>query len=215
VTEAEALNTYILGYTIPFEIWNASSNERVSASVYDRDENGIWDPYDYICVVNYPYTPSVSMFDVAWPDYFSWIFRFDETRYNPAVGDVYTVEGPRLNSPDDRFAFRVDGVSAGDAAAELKNIKVVPNPYFARYSSMVEVDPGQATLMFNNLPDRCTIRIYTISGDLVETIEHTDGTGSEPWNLQSLERRQIASGTYIYHIESPYGEKVGRFAVIK
>ena len=45
--------------------------------------------------------------------------------------------------------------------------------------------------------------------------EHTDGSGTEEWDLLTEGRRQIASGIYIYHVESEYGEHLGRFAVVK
>ena len=192
-----------------------ATNQRVSVAVWDFDGDGIWQPTDLIAIVNYPYDSTASVFTSAWPVRFSWLFGFDATVYSPVLGDVFTFEGPRLNGPDDLFSFSVDGVNAANAAVDLKNIKVVPNPYIGRFSSMVETNPGESVLMFNDLPDRCTIRIYTIAGDLVETIEHTNGTGTERWDLLSAERRLVASGTYLFQVDSPYGEFLGRFAIIK
>ena len=109
----------------------------------------------------------------------------------------------------------VDAINAGLASSDLNNIKVVPNPYFVQYSPLVERNEGLSVLEFQNVPDRCTIRIYTLAGDLVETLENVDGTGTVRWDLLSTGRQQVASGMYIYHLESPYGEHMGRFAVIK
>jgi hypothetical protein len=50
---------------------------------------------------------------------------------------------------------------------------------------------------------------------LVETVNHNDGTGAARWDLLSEHGRLVASGIYIYHVESPYGEHLGRFAIIK
>ena len=57
----------------------------------------------------------------------------------------------------------------------------------------------------------------TVRGDLVDTIEHhsTIDDGTENWDLRSKDGLNIAYGIYLFHIESPYGEKIGRFAVIK
>ncbi|MCP4634367.1 MAG: T9SS type A sorting domain-containing protein, partial [candidate division Zixibacteria bacterium] len=92
-------------------------------------------------------------------------------------------------------------------------IKVVPNPYIAW--NMTQNSPDDRNILFNNLPDLCTIRIYTLSGDLVKTIEHIDGTGTDNLNLLSTDGLLFAAGIYIYHVESEYGNHVGRFAVIK
>ncbi|MEP0827272.1 MAG: hypothetical protein HRF51_02010, partial [bacterium] len=59
------------------------------------------------------------------------------------------------------------------------------------------------------------IRIYTLGGDLVRTLEHNDGTGTADWNLLSRDGLDISPGIYIYSVESEYGSRLGRFAVIK
>ena len=203
-------------FWVPFECWNISSNERVSLAVYDRvASNGIWDPYDILAIVNYPYDSITSVTSFAFPYYYSWMFRFDHTVYNPSVGDVFTIEGAPLNGPADNFSFSADGINAADASDDLKNIKVVPDPYIAHYSAQVETVDGESELQFQNIPVECTIRIYTLSGDLVRTLNHTDGSGSESWNLLTSGLQQVASGIYIYHVESSFGDKIGRFAVIK
>ena len=62
------------------------------------------------------------------------------------------------------------------------------------------------------------IRIYTIRGYLVDTIEYHGSAdyGAVSWDLVSKDGMDIAYGIYIYHVEAPgIGEKIGRFAVIK
>lgn len=212
-------------YWVPFEVWNISSGERVSVAVYDFpigydvDDNPIydriWTAYDLVSIVDYPYDSVNSVTTDAFPNHYSWMFGFDDIVYNPSVGDVFTIEGAPLNGPDDVFSFSVNrGVNASQASADMSKIKVWPNPYFAANSSMIETSEGAFTLTFTNLPDECTIRIYTLAGDLLRSINH-DGAGDETWNLMSASDQLIASGTYFYHIESPYGEHLGRFAVIK
>jgi hypothetical protein len=95
---------------------------------------------------------------------------------------------------------------------------VVPNPY--RGSADWEEWTGSGArlgrIYFMNLPEKCTIRIYTIAGELVRTLEHSDvAYGAEPWDLTGEANVQVASGIYIYHIDAPdYGEKIGKFAVL-
>ncbi len=113
----------------------------------------------------------------------------------------------------------------------LDNVKVVPNPYVVR--SEYDLDYRYRKIYFTNLPEKCTINIYTISGDLVSTIEHdvafytytstgdsslvydyADGIAS--WNVLTDNDQIPAPGLYIYHIEAANGaSKVGKFAIIK
>ena len=69
-----------------------------------------------------------------------------------------------------------------------------------------------------NLPRECTIRIYTITGQLVQTLHH-DSTGDDgqlAWDLVSRDGMNIAYGIYLFHVEAPgVGDHIGRFAVIK
>lgn len=201
-------------YPVPFEIWNVTTNTRVSAAVYDFAYDGVFDDEDLICIVNYPYDPDGDLTTDAFPYYYSWMFGFDLGVYNPAVGDVFTIEGPRLNGPGDVFSFSVDGVNAARAKNELSQIRVVPDPYYA-HASLWESDQGENVIQFQNIPDECTVRIYTLAGDLIATLEHNDGSGTLEWNLLTDGRRLVSSGMYLYHVESRYGEHLGRFAVIK
>jgi hypothetical protein len=71
---------------------------------------------------------------------------------------------------------------------------------------------------FIHLPAKCTIRIYTISGNLVQTIEHNSSlaNGQEPWNLISKDGMDISFGVYIFEVDAgSLGKKIGRFAIIK
>jgi hypothetical protein len=62
----------------------------------------------------------------------------------------------------------------------------------------------------------CTIRIYTISGNLVRVIEHTDGSGTAVWDLQTRSRLKAASGTYYWHVTTPEGKtKLGLMSIIQ
>jgi len=97
---------------------------------------------------------------------------------------------------------------------------VVPNPYVV-YSNLETPGPsairrGDLRLQFRNLPSRCTIRIYTLVGELVETIEKDNTNNFAEWDLLSYEGQRLAYGVYLYHVDVPgVGEKIGRFALIK
>ena len=69
--------------------------------------------------------------------------------------------------------------------------------------------------MFINIPPVCTIKIYTMSGDLVATVEHTNGTSEEPWNQITDARQLIYTGVYLYVVESDMGDKIGKFVIVR
>jgi hypothetical protein len=96
----------------------------------------------------------------------------------------------------------------------LSRIRVVPNPYIgaAKWEQVVNA----RKLQFTFLPAECTISIYTVRGELVQTLRHDNKTGSEDWNLTNQSGVEVAFGLYIYVVETPDGNKVnGKFAIIK
>jgi hypothetical protein len=223
-SEAYDIGDHVTPVQVPFVVWNTTENVRVLAEIYDRDGNGIWTPEnkEYISIVNIPYwttwvelsTSSDALPQPkAWPYYHAWFFRFDTADTNYSVGDVFRIEGAPLNSANDEFVFNAGGVDVQSAQNELSRIKVVPNPYIGHASW--ETTEGIRKIQFTHLPDVCTIRVYTLAGDLIKTIEHNSGTGTEDWDMLSENQQGIVTGVYFYHVQSKYGEKLGEFAVIK
>lgn len=198
---------------LPFEVWNTTTNEQVIAEIYHLDASTPeWDPKKrgYISILDIPYD------DQPHPEGFpyghAWFFRLDTASYNFQVGDVFEVGGAPVNGADDKFVYTIPSINKQDASADLERIRVVPNPYLARASW--ETQEGQRRLEFVNLPIIATIRIYTLAGDLVQTLEHS-GSGTCVWNMLSSNGQGIAPGLYYYHVESEAGNRVGKFAVVK
>ena len=143
---------------------------------------------------------------------------------DPIAGDIFHIEIDRPFSKKDVYSFtskasKVDNVSAKD---QLERIAVVPNPYIVAASweqrHNYQSGRGPRKIDFINLPKICTIKIFTLSGYLVNTLEHNDivENGSESWNLLSRDNLEISYGIYLYHIDAPdVGETTGKFAVIK
>lgn len=99
------------------------------------------------------------------------------------------------------------------ANADLQAITVVPNPFIA--ANEITRGRGRQRVLFTNLPPQATIRIYTISGNLVRILEHGSGSGTEEWDVRTRFDLLVASGNYYYHVTTPDGRThLGRFAVI-
>jgi len=86
------------------------------------------------------------------------------------------------------------------AGKTLSNIRVVPNPYNIDARKLNYPDESDK-IAFLNIPAYCKIRIYTERGDLIQTLEHDDGSGDEFWNLVTSSRQIVVSGIYIAHFE--------------
>ncbi len=100
------------------------------------------------------------------------------------------------------------------AAENLNDVLVVPNPFVIGEGFS---QPGlKDKIQFVNIPNPCTIRIYTIRGDLVKTINVADGAGAiADWDQVTDYGQFIESGIYIFHIEFNGGTKLGKFAVVR
>jgi len=99
--------------------------------------------------------------------------------------------------------------------AQLAAIHTVPDPYYV--ANALETTANQKILKFVNLPSRCVIRVYSVSGVLVAVIPVADATGGgeAAWDLRNRNNQFVASGVYFYHVETPDGKsKLGRFTVI-
>ncbi|MGE5797272.1 MAG: hypothetical protein ACM34N_10830 [Ignavibacteria bacterium] len=143
----------------------------------------------------------------------------------PGDGDALFISIKRPFTEEDTFYVKtvkgkIDNLAA---SSSLDNIYVVPNPYVG-YNELepANVLPGQGRgerrVYFENLPSRCTIRIYTLSGDPVRTLEHDAGPDNarEFWNLLNKDGFSVSYGLYIAHIDAPgIGEKMIKFALIK
>lgn len=102
------------------------------------------------------------------------------------------------------------------AVAALDEIKVVPNPYYA-YSAY-ETDRLEQEVKIINLPQTCTISIFTVNGNLVRTYEKDNASSTSlSWDLKNQDNINIASGLYIIHVNVPgIGEKVVKwFGVLR
>jgi len=98
---------------------------------------------------------------------------------------------------------------------KLDEVLVVPNPFIIG-SGFSQPGAGDE-IQFVNLPNPCVIRIYTLRGDLVKTIEVKEGTGAiVGWNQVTDYGQFVESGVYLYHIDAPgIGKKIGKFAIVR
>ena len=135
---------------------------------------------------------------------------------------------------------RITIFAGPSSVSDMDKIYVVPNPYLgqSKFDGRRDKDENgdrSKRIWFVNLPEKCTIKIYTLAGDLVDEIEHNGlssvdvinpskasptgiaQSGIEPWDLLSKYDQIIASGVYLYSVEDhATGDvKVDKLVLIK
>ncbi|RKX70642.1 hypothetical protein DRP53_04405, partial [candidate division WOR-3 bacterium] len=196
-----------------------------------KDETLKQDAYSW-CFLN-KYQPSIRVFPTQYladstpivhicGGYFE-LCRGDTVKLIDRIkdGDEWIVYSRRLRTVPYNCEYQIFTTPASfirDSTITL-NVKVVPNPYIV--TNEWQQTHYNRKLKFINLPDKCTIRIYTVAGDLIKTIYHdntykqpNDAGGDEWWDILTDNDQLPASGVYLFHVDSDVGEQVGKFAII-
>ncbi len=239
-TEAPSSTSLRLGFGMreipaPFYIDNLTTGKRQPFIILEDKiglANGVYDHGELIVLVS-GLTPDLepTFAGGAWKA--SWTIRLvppdpqlePDTPVIPPDFDTtlqFRTSKPFQSGDKATFMLLPSSFSKEHAKADLDKIMVVPNPYVATStfepSNAFRAGRGERRLFFMNLPPECTIRIYTTTGQLVQTLYHdsTGDDGQESWDLVTRDGMNIAYGIYLFHVDAPgIGEKIGRFAVIK
>jgi hypothetical protein len=89
------------------------------------------------------------------------------------------------------------------SAQSMGKVYVVPNPLIVT-NGLGGSDPnGEVTdrLQFYGLTKHCTIRIFSYSGQLVQTLRHDVDAINNPWYQISRNNQLLASGIYYFVVE--------------
>ncbi len=148
-------------------------------------------------------------------------FVADSVGTPSGTGDYYTISGSSnplvpsvlttINGANPMCNFNTADLetktsSATSAKDALSLINIVPNPYYA-YSSYehAALDLTDGPVKITNLPAKCTISIYTLSGTLIRKIKKDDGDtkSSANWDLKNTANIPVASGLYIIYVDVP------------
>ena len=215
-------SSWLFGYRAEtnFQVWDIYNNEKVRYYLREPEnnvDNRITDG-DFIEVWK--------EINGAWKRI--WKFNFiAPTQQSPIIPQDGAVARLIIKTPfssNDVYSFSTTPhkVDIGKAKETLDDVAVVPNPYVgaARWELQRQTvsGRGERRIYFINLPQVATIRIFTISGDHVATLEQNSNLleGKLAWDLTSKAGLDVAPGVYIYHVDAPgIGEKIGRFAIIK
>ena len=119
------------------------------------------------------------------------------------------------------FQTRKDGALSLDEEKSLfDKVNVFPNPLYGYNiaTSYTNSPADEPFVTFTNLPnEEISIKIYSLSGSLLRTLNKTAGSTSPflNWNLLNESGLRVASGLYLAIVSSPsYGDKVLKFSII-
>jgi len=101
---------------------------------------------------------------------------------------------------------------------DVSRVGVRPNPYkrSALFDNRSQVYDHK--LVFYNLPPQAKITILDVSGqviDVINFVSNDPSKGSVFWDMFSKDGIEVASGVYIYVVESPTEHFVGQFAILR
>ena len=227
---------------VPFTVWDTENNRQLKVAFVEEPRAGrdgaanlIWDMgwgddkafgayggREYLFILNETY-------DEQYTSYLNG--SLDGTYNNVMYAGGFGARAPRpflqglfefqifasnINTANDVFSF-----TAPDAAAvaktylkeDLKKINVFPNPYYGYHSG--EMNIFERYVRFTYLPEKCTIKIFDLAGNLIRKLDKNDATTPfMDWDLKNHYELPVASGVYVYHVDVPsVGEKVGKIAV--
>jgi hypothetical protein len=137
-----------------------------------------------------------------------WVY--EDQSISLGVGYYYTVTSLDAEGDESWYTNRNEDAvfAASDAAPDALNVTVFPNPF--REISGFPTQGSENSIVWTRLPGRCTIRIYTSSGEIVKTIEHDNpDLGEEVWDQLSDARLQVAPGIYFWTVTSNVGNAKG------
>jgi hypothetical protein len=150
-------------------------------------------------------------------DYVYFVATVYERRYQVLPDQVRLdiIESPFTPSYERRVAPQ------RAASASGSRVWVVPNPFRGAAdwdNPPVLGNPLTRHVDFMGLPKtRCTIKVWTVSGDFVAQIDHdgSGGDGQAAWNLVSRNGQEVSSGIYLFTVDSSLGQQMGRFVIVR
>ncbi|MCB0281663.1 MAG: hypothetical protein H6627_07075 [Calditrichae bacterium] len=205
-----------------FYIVNSLFGDTLEIVAHDLDLNGVYNPLKdrlIVAPINNSNRYSETVFALDF-------LAAEDSSQLPKAGDVYhiTYQRPFWITDSILFTIKPEGEqNLQEISSSMSDIKVVPNPYIATNSLEEAVSNPylnqRRRIMFTHLPAECTIKIFTVSGLLVDQVDvqNSNDNGIAYWDLLTSEGLEVAAGIYIFHIkaERTGDTKLGKFAIVK
>lgn len=93
------------------------------------------------------------------------------------------------------------------ASADLSSAHCYPVPF--------RPEAGHTKITFTGLTQSASIRVYTLSGRLVRSLEKAGAGDTLDWDVRNSAGENLASGVYIFVVKSPSQTASGKLMVIR
>ena len=128
--------------------------------------------------------------------YITWARR-GAVPFSPGTGgeDEFAINGNKAITKTDVFTFTSPSVTLNNldlALQEVEKINVFPNPYYG--SNPREVNKYQRFVTFSHLPQKATLRIFNLAGQLVRAFQKDSPSQFTTWDLVNDSSFPVASG---------------------
>lgn len=143
-------------------------------------------------------------------------WQYEDTDIQLGVSYYYAVTATDEDGNESWFTNRNEQavLAASFPDSTALNVKVFPNPFREQSGFPARADAN--SIVWTNLPVKCTIRIYTIAGELIRKLEHYNpNSGEEIWDQLTDARQRTAAGVYFWTVDSDVGTAKGSLILIK
>ena len=124
--------------------------------------------------------------------------------------------GLDINDMNPKYTFSINGLDPihndpEKTQSDLDLITIVPNPYYA--FSTYEKNALNNKVKITNLPNKCTVTIYNLSGTKIRQFKKDNEDPSIEWDLTNFANTPVASGFYLIHVKdnTSGGERTIKF----
>jgi hypothetical protein len=208
----------------PFELYEVTGgiNEQIGALVYDDTEDttggaGVWSIDESFDLINAPYADPAN-FSYADDDVVYYLtLAVSDTLGEVSPGNVFRIVGNRRLHEADVYRFTTKAQRIEAKASDLDRVRVVPNPFIV--TSAFDVSRDRHEIHFTRVPAKCKIKIFTLAGDLVKTIDYDRASAGQDfakWDLKTEFGSEVAYGVYLYHLDAGgVGTRMGKIAILR
>jgi hypothetical protein len=217
--------------TLPLQAWDVSDSihpRQLNLAWRDQVVDSVWNPGSsylevlIICASTYDATGAAYGDGGPWESDAMYILgafiKPNHTFFERQ--NIIWISPNQAHNPSDVYRVNTANYKATPnkvdvAKTQINRINVVPNPYFG--TNAYERDQFTKVIRITNLPAQATIRIYSLLGELIRTLQKNDlRTTNMDWDLTNEDRLPVASGIYIIHVDmGEIGAKILKLAVIQ
>jgi len=211
--------------TVPFKVYDMEPADggdpvQISLIMYDRIADPATTPFYAFNPADRVYTEFVlrpyaeTLTDFASNEAFlTWNTVWWGAPYTAGDEITFVYANPIQQGVDTWSFASPANTSSTVEQSDIDLISVYPNPYYGLHA--LETSRSDKYVSFNHLPEKATIRVFTLGGTMVREINKNDTSQFATWDLGNQYGYPVASGIYIVYVETDFGTKVLKLAVVQ